>query len=423
MKDTLLGVYLHVYFSKVIHTKRPIVYIDCFAGAGKFKKGGEDGSPRIALKERKIALEASAYAFPNATIDMYFIEPIYSEALSENIQDFPIDDGHGTINVINGKYEDSVLRILANYRDANIFLYVDPFGIKNLGNRIFIDVCKRFNERVELLLNLNSFGFIRDACRVVGTSYNGVEADLEERDCDVPSGLTNDRTLLTAIAGGDYWEKIIDQYLTFKTLASSLDAENLFSTAYKHMLSKVGGGPFTYVLDLPIRIKKGSYPKYRLVHATNHHDGCIAMADIMIHRADELYCDVQSDGQLSLFEFDVNQNMKPHESVLREGLLKVLRNKADSFLDKLRRFGFTIANPSFFSKVKVRLNSLLAMFFCENGVVCSTKDLIGILKSMETDGIIEVFRNPPLTEGGKVSTFWSDDKGRQVLIKLKGALK
>ena len=106
VKDTLLGAYLPVYFAKVIHTKKPIVYIDCFAGAGKFKKNNEDGSPRIALKERKIAIEKSTYSSPK--IDIYFIEPTYADTLRKNIVDFPSDDGHGKVTVIEDTYENAV---------------------------------------------------------------------------------------------------------------------------------------------------------------------------------------------------------------------------------------------------------------------------------------------------------------------------
>ena len=144
VKDALLGAYLPVYFSKVVHTKKPIVYIDCFAGAGKFKKNAEDGSPRIALKARKEAIEKSTCL--TAKIDMYFVEPVYADVLSENIADFSRDDGHGKISVIRGTYESAVPRILSEVSGANVFLYVDPFGIKNLGNRIVVDACKQLME-------------------------------------------------------------------------------------------------------------------------------------------------------------------------------------------------------------------------------------------------------------------------------------
>ena len=408
-----------VVFQKVIHTKKPIVYIDCFAGAGKFARGGEDGSPLIALKERRTAIAKSTYSNPK--IDMYFIEPVYADVLQKNIADFACDDGYGRVIVIRDTYENAVPRILSGVKDANVFLYVDPFGIKYLGNRIFADACKNFKGSVELLLNLNSFGFIREACRVSGATYNGENIELEEREESVVDKSVESERLMTAIAGGDYWKKIIEDYRNDSAVSPkpSLTAEKTFSAAYRRSLSQSGGGCFRYVLDMPIRIKAGSYPKYRMVYATNHPDGCIAMADNMFNRAGDLYVDVQSGGQLSLFEFDVNQNMKAGESQIRSGIVEVLDKRNASFSKALKELGGSDGDGRTTKTLKVRLNPLLANFFCENGVVCVKKDIIEILKKLESEGIIEVSREPSHTNRGAETKFWSDDKGQKVFIKRK----
>lgn len=36
VKDQLLGCYLKPYVAKILHTRKPLVYVDCFAGKGKF---------------------------------------------------------------------------------------------------------------------------------------------------------------------------------------------------------------------------------------------------------------------------------------------------------------------------------------------------------------------------------------------------
>lgn len=54
IKDRLLGCYLTPYFQKVLLTRKPIFYVDCFAGKGKFEDG-KDGSPLIALRIREEA--------------------------------------------------------------------------------------------------------------------------------------------------------------------------------------------------------------------------------------------------------------------------------------------------------------------------------------------------------------------------------
>jgi hypothetical protein len=274
---------------------------------------------------------------------------------------------------------------------------------------------------VELLLNLNSFGFIREACRVSGATYNGENIELEEREESVVDKSVESERLMTAIAGGDYWKKIIEDYRNDSAVSPkpSLTAEKAFSTAYRRSLSQSGGGCFRYVLDMPIRIKAGSYPKYRMVYATNHPDGCIAMADNMFNRAGDLYVDVQSGGQQSLFELDVNQNMKAGESQIRSGIVEVLDKRNASFSKALKELGGSDGDGRTAKTLKVRLNPLLANFFCENGVVCAKKDIIEILKKLESEGIIEVSREPSHTNRGAETKFWSDDKGQKVFIKRK----
>lgn len=51
IKDTLLRCYLPQYFQKLLVSGKPIFYIDCFAGKGKFDDGN-DGSPLIAMQMR-----------------------------------------------------------------------------------------------------------------------------------------------------------------------------------------------------------------------------------------------------------------------------------------------------------------------------------------------------------------------------------
>ena len=56
IKDRLLGGYLPQYFQKVLLTHRPIYYVDCFAGKGKFDDG-QVGSPMIAMDCIRSSLE------------------------------------------------------------------------------------------------------------------------------------------------------------------------------------------------------------------------------------------------------------------------------------------------------------------------------------------------------------------------------
>lgn len=43
IKNTLLGAYLKPYFQKILTTKHPVFYVDCFSGKGRFDDGGFKG--------------------------------------------------------------------------------------------------------------------------------------------------------------------------------------------------------------------------------------------------------------------------------------------------------------------------------------------------------------------------------------------
>ena len=422
VKDALLGSYLPVYFSKVMHTGRPIVFIDGFAGAGRFKDG-EDGSPRIALAERKKAIERNINRL--GRIDMYFIEPVYAEDLEENISDYKLSDKCGTVRVIRGTYEQSVPEILSGIGNANVFLYVDPFGIKNLDCDFFAKVCQDFGDHVELLLNFNSFGFVREACRVKGVAYNGEAIDLEERDGAFSEETSEAERQLNTIAGGCYWQHIIDEYRK-DTVASprpSLTAEKKFSASFRKRLSKDGGGPFRYVLDIPIRIKDGAHPKYRMVYATNHPDGCIAMADNMIKRAGDLYIDIVAKGQMSLFNLDANQEPKADHEFIKEGIIKILKRSIERSREVDVSTMGTLQDSAACNPLPIRLTRAIADFFCENGVVCAKADLVESLKKMERAGVLNVSRVPANTKRGTPTSFWSEGKRNRLFLMLKDGVQ
>lgn len=58
VKDELLRCYLVPYFNKIFLTRKPILYVDCFAGKGKFDDGN-DGSPLVALKCLEVIRDGS----------------------------------------------------------------------------------------------------------------------------------------------------------------------------------------------------------------------------------------------------------------------------------------------------------------------------------------------------------------------------
>ena len=58
VKDELLGCYLVPYFNKILSLSNPVLYVDCFAGKGKFDDG-KNGSPLIALESLEKSIQQS----------------------------------------------------------------------------------------------------------------------------------------------------------------------------------------------------------------------------------------------------------------------------------------------------------------------------------------------------------------------------
>lgn len=281
IKDKLLGCYLTPYMQKILATNKKICYVDCFSGKGKFEDN-QPGSPLIALQIRDDCLGKTRMKInKRQAIDMTFIDLNYASDLETNLAMY--DNCYGKPNIVSGKYEEKIIDILKDRRGQNVFLYIDPYGIRALDTALFDQFQTMGFNTFEMLINFNSFGFFRDACRVMSVDYKNDKAlqgleDLVEYD---PSSVTNSdkpAEMLTSIAGGDYWKAIVMDYK-----ASRIDgykAEQRLSTEYKQRLKQ----RYKYVLDMPIRLKSGSRPKYRMIHVCDHEDGCFLMAQNMQNR-------------------------------------------------------------------------------------------------------------------------------------------
>lgn len=391
VKDELLGCYLVPYYNKILSMGNPVLYVDCFAGKGKFDDG-KNGSPLTALESLDSSISQYRVARPMPTVSVKLIELNHSKDLEANIP----SQHRSRCEIIGGRFEDNIVPLLQRamkaHRQLNVFLYVDPYGVKVLNADLFDTLSTTFTT-AELLINLNSFGFIREACRVQKVAFREKEdeifSDLEEYDSSVLDSIQE----LNNIAGGTYWQKIVDEYS--KSNIDCYQAEKEFAHQYKLRLRQ----KYTYVLDMPIRLKAGQHPKYRMVHATNHPDGCVLMADNIAKRTDHLVIEIQNDGQQMLFS-QTADNEIVSEDVLLEKVRKQLTGTADF----------------------VRLNKFLADFYNEYGVLCDLSRISSgrggsILKTLEKSGEVKVRRAPAFTDKGTKTTFWQEGKGRTLWLR------
>ncbi len=391
VKDELLACYLVPYFSKIMWTKRPLLYVDCFAGKGKFDDG-KKGSPLNALDCLTESIQkntAHQQGAPTPEVYMRFIELNHAQELKANIP----SELSFNCKVIEGAFETNIIPLLNSVQQrfptSNVFLYVDPYGIKALDMALFQSLPSKFDS-AELLINLNSFGFLREALRVRKITLEVGDQELLTDLVEYDSSALDSIDDLNRIAGGDYWQGIVDRYKTHNI--SMVEAERLFADGYKVQLRKA----YKYVLDMPIRLKPGNNPKYRMVHATNHVDGCTLMADNIFKRNEYLVVDIQHRGQMSMFESTPDNGYVDEEQI-------------DDNMRKL--IGMIAATRP------IRLNELQAEFFNKFGVICSTKHLSSgkdgsSLKRLEKRKEIIVERST----GGN-SKYWTEGKDKTIMIR------
>lgn len=282
LKDQILGEYLTPYLAKMFKTCRPTRIVDCFAGKGKFDDGTL-GSPLI------IARHIATQNIMNPANDLrgIFIERRYVGDLRANLAAFP------KCEVLPDDYEHCVRHFLSQPRNTkrNYFFYVDPYGIKCLDFGYFQQLKAVGFKSLEILLNLNTTGFLREGCRML--SYTRELPDWAI-DLDYERDSKNNPTRMNAIAGGNYWQNILADFQN-GTIAFH-EAEERFTSEYARRLRAI----LPLVVHVPIKDRSHRLPKYRLIFATNHHDGLFLMTNTM-NKAWRTLLTREVGGQLFLF--------------------------------------------------------------------------------------------------------------------------
>jgi three-Cys-motif partner protein len=381
VKDDLFACYFKPYVTKILATHKPLIYVDCFAGKGKFDDN-TDGSPLIALNIINECILTSR--MDSKSIDMYFIELNYDSDLRQNLP-----QNNPNINIISGEYENNIENILRPMNGCNVFLYIDPYGIKALQHSLFRELSRyRFNS-IELLINLNSFGFIREACHALGNPYDidpDFFNDLVEYEPTVLNTSEKSIDELNEIAGGDYWKDIIRDYKARKY--DGYEAESLFALQYCETLRK----SYKHVLNMPLRIQQGQRPKYRMVHATNHPDGCVLMADNICKRWEALQ-NTSFRAQQGLWNEDFDSNIVDDDRI-KNNIFEILPT-------------YTYNTP---------INTFLADFYTKYGAYCKSNDVLNVIKTLEYSKVY-ITRIPEKTATGKRSKFMTSGDGRAVYIR------
>lgn len=376
-KDEIFARYLTPYIAKILTTHRPLVIIDCFAGKGRFDDGNT-GSPIIIADHIRSVLESDG---KDKNIRGLFIESNYAKDLETNLRDYI------NCEIWTGTFKEEIEKILALDSRCNLFLYVDPYGIKCLDFQQFERIKAKKFSSLEMILNFNSFGFLREGCRLLNLNYESLFSD-DQGDEEYELDEANTIERMNNIAHGEYWQSIIHDKKNNKI--DMLKAEELFINEYAKQIKNL----FTYVVNIPIRLKSGNIPKYRLIFGSNHPDGLILMADNMSRIWKELK-NVLRSGQKVLFEYEFPDPSIQPGFDLKEGILNVLKKHS---------------NPIF-------LQELLVELFENYGIAFSEKEYKDKIREMEGHQII-IDREPAHTKGGKKATAL-DDRKYIITVRLK----
>ncbi|MBL7085829.1 MAG: three-Cys-motif partner protein TcmP [Candidatus Cloacimonetes bacterium] len=354
LKDKILDYYLPPYLQKILSLDKDLFIFDCFAGKGKFDDD-ETGSPIIIAERIKEHEEKN--------IEGFFIEKKYAKELRKNMENFK------KCHVKEGIFEDNIKTILDINQDSCIFLYIDPYGIKSLNMEYFKVISEKKFTSFEMLMNFNSFGFLREGCRILKFKEFEIDEKLEnlyELDGDENIDKMN------TIADGSYWIDLLSRYNSGKI--DMFKTEELFMNEYNNRLKQI----FKYVVSIPIKLKTTNLPKYRMVFGTNHEDGLILMADNMNKKWKKIL-DVDRKGQLVFFEEFSDESILGCID-LNEGIIEIIKQAG-----------------------KIELKQLIVNLIVKYGISFSESEYKKKLKELEGN-IVKIEREPATTPTGKKAT-------------------
>ncbi len=188
-KDQILDYYLRPYLPKVARLRKPILVVDCFAGAGQF----EDGKPGSPLIIAKHVAEIRDRGIPARAI---FIEkePTLAARLSAAVAP------HSSFAETRpGDFHDHIDEFAKLARSTTLFLYLDPINPNDLLFDDLADVYRALGGggSVEILVNFLSTAFYRQAAGFLGRRQKGSTVTAAEKDD------------IDWIFGGSEWESII----------------------------------------------------------------------------------------------------------------------------------------------------------------------------------------------------------------------
>ncbi len=274
-KHEILRYYLGAWFPILASIHLRLLYVDGFAGPGEYK-GGEDGSPIIALKVAQGHALKHKLTRKGMDLVFYFIEK--EEARYQNLErkvaefkpqlpsNFRIEPRHASFKEIF----DSILSQIEeqNKQLAPSFVFIDPFGPTGFPMSLINRLAQQPRSEVLITFNYQSLNewFLQDPRKY---------------------------KYLDELYGSDVWRRALQ-------IADPDQKEEYLMNAYQKALESLGwkGLPFRMV-------NKQNQTQYYLFFATRSWRGMLAMKQAMWNAAptgDFQYFDLIDPQQQHLFD-------------------------------------------------------------------------------------------------------------------------
>lgn len=316
-KDLILEYYLTPYLPKVLRIGRPVVIVDCFAGAGRFDDG-TDGSPRI------IAQAIENWGSKGRPVKALLVEAKRTlfQQLEDNVREFG-----ALCRPIHGDFGYAVAEIERLARTHTVFVYIDPFGLKHLKFSLLSSIYEHIKSgtSVEVLMNFKSPSLVRNGRAALGLSQKDAPEDEWFLESDEDAKRTMLPEEIDEIAGGSYWRSLVSSEKTFQEMEEACVKE------YMGKMRTYFQGVFNY----PIKEKyTHKIPKYRLIFGSRHPDAMLLINEAVCNARDRFVKKERLDGLL----FDLRQDDEKHDPTrLREALRNVLGG-----CEKIRRMDLIV---------------------------------------------------------------------------------
>jgi three-Cys-motif partner protein len=274
-KHEILRYYLGAWFSILASVHLRLLCVDGFAGPGEYK-GGEDGSPIIALKVARDHTLKQKLTRKDMDLVFYFIEK--EEARYQNLErkvaelkpqlpsNFRIEPRHASFKEIF----DSILSQIEeqNKQLAPSFVFIDPFGSTGFPMSLISRLAQQPSSEVLVTFNYQSLNewFLRDPRK---------------------------HKYLDELYGSDVWRRALK-------IADTDQKERYLMNAYQKALESLGWKGRSFRM-----MNKQNQTQYYLFFATRSWRGMLAMKRAMWHAAptgDFQYSDLSNPQQPHLFD-------------------------------------------------------------------------------------------------------------------------